>query len=269
MATTPDLKAPSACDTAFAAVVLYLLGFVVANAHYASFAIQRFELLRARYIAAGLLFFVMTSLPIAYGAFFLPTARRYFKAGSDTRRNHYASTILLWFVAATAAWWLVFVAVGVDVARTPALILYPSAAVVVGGSYKYFERIWTSRVNPEESLRVNRAFYGLHVAIPMLLLAAGFGSWVYPHVRPAFGGGAAWIAEIVVAPDASGSSNGPSTLTGMLIDPGVDQASVLPCTDGRLEHAAVEMPSSRILRVKLRALVPATLRYSDQLCLQP
>ena len=49
--------------------LLYALGFVVANAHFGRYELPRIELLKARYLAAAVLFLFCSAIPLAAGAF--------------------------------------------------------------------------------------------------------------------------------------------------------------------------------------------------------
>lgn len=71
---TPTAPAiwPKVSGASIAAIsaLLYVIGFVVANVHFARYELLRLELLQPRYLAAGLLFLLVCGSPLMIGVMF-------------------------------------------------------------------------------------------------------------------------------------------------------------------------------------------------------
>lgn len=185
--------------SAAAAGIVYVLGFVVANVHYARYESVRFDFVRGRYVGAGLLFAISALVPAFAGWIIGGEFRR-----SDTKpkkaRQLTAASV---FVISTPMFTLVLYGLlrataTAAFSKTGMLIftLVVEAVFATVGSLA----VKLQRSRAPFSFRSVAGWRPIIVAYAVLAVAGLFGRLIYPSVSPAFGGGAGSLARIYVVP---------------------------------------------------------------------
>jgi hypothetical protein len=245
------------------ATVLYVIGFVVANAYRSRYEIVRFEPFRGRYAAAGLLFATVALIPGFFGwnvgAWYrmgeVKEKTRGLRPGKLKRQLISAfavpvgccfSAILTWsllqsaVVGHVALWWLAVFALPVE------------SAFATSGSFVTKMRLsrlsWWSQLSRE---RMGAVFF-LTIAA-----AAVFGAGVYPHISPAFGGSAAALARVELKPSSvSAVLEAAFRRPVAVIDRDEQLIDVVACTDSSASIVhSVSVPSTSVQAVILHGLI--------------
>jgi hypothetical protein len=202
--------------------LLYVFGFIVANVHFGKYELPRVELLRARYLAAALLFVLCSAIPFATGAF-LSRALRTARSGDGPRRRDLK-------LGETEAWAMgpafvtaLLLAIGIQALLISEVSLSSFAAPgqnalyfiavttfawqlgdsILGGDASDDAQLWPS-------IRIQKRV--INACLWVILVPAIFSVFVYGSIRPELGGGAVWKAQLswratvdsTVRSDASG-----------------------------------------------------------------
>jgi len=194
---------------------VYFEGYIAANSYFARLEFTKSELLSGRYVSAGVLFLVLSTLPLA-GSLALWV--------SILRRKPEARV-----------WWLVLLpitAAGVYATLIQEIVLRPftqaaywryfSVLFVIGFFLAQFLLLiearedlanspaWLRKLLPHtrtDRPGFERSVIMATVAVACLaffaLGANRFGGWVYPSILPEYGGGASVLARIALRQEAS------------------------------------------------------------------
>lgn len=190
---------------AASAASLYLLGFVIVNTHYGTYHIVDYDLFRAQYIAAALVFLFVTVIPAGAGAA-LPFLWQNMQH-EQTARVHRMVVPIVVSVLVGFVGLLTFFQFLEHVALLP-MHRSEMRRVYSWQTAAYFGITFLSTgVISSTSLRLDRTLARSSEArtleIPFVFMLAGalplavvvqFALSVYPLIRPGFGGGAVWIA---------------------------------------------------------------------------
>jgi len=199
-ADSPLVRVPTFTELAtFAAATLYVLGFVIANVYYASYEIVRLEFFRARYVAAALLFVFTALFPGWMGWQIGAQFRRSEPKPRRERRTIAAIQLLLMSLVTAAMIHFILIAIGIGVTPFSGIFLFAflvecTFATVGSGAAK------VARSSARLEVLHMSAGRPMIVGLAMVIAGGLFGRWIYPHVSPAYGGGAANLARIDVVP---------------------------------------------------------------------
>lgn len=182
--------------TAFPLMVagIYIAGYTVANTHYARYELPGPGFLNARYLAAGLLWLLLTGLPVL-GALI---AVDYFASHWRAKKRGVAVGSLILF----ALGWAAIVYFGfrglIVEGHSKSLWSYTGGAYLLGLlviGYTVYQR---SR--PEWAFRSQRAFYYLSNFVSLTGALLAFGLSVYPFIGPQYGGAAVMRGIVALRP---------------------------------------------------------------------
>jgi hypothetical protein len=255
------------------AICVYVLGFIVVNVHYARFRLLTFDLLRGEYISAGILFLFFTTAPILAGMYTAGLVLG--PALAPGPRLGRVKRMIIWgihgaFVCVFADIGVAYVFQIVSVATTMQILnvvfSYGILCNMIGFAGLFFPVMATkddksdtetmSASEPDALSRVTGIVLGI-VGAPahfvfLLVMASSFGSGVYPGISPAYGGGGAWIAQILTP--ESDSQALPGKWRGAVLARDDAYLTVIPCT-GALPNVSEGKP----MEVRLDGIVAWTL----------
>jgi hypothetical protein len=228
---------------------VYVVGFIVVNVHYARFRLLTFDLVRGQYVAAGLLFLLFTTAPVLTGL--LVPVRAVYSArepGPEARRvrKGVVAAVLGLILCLIADYLLAYLydsiavspsAHGFNMALVYGLVcnafsIFAVVYVLLGRDQGRSSKAGVSPgASPDRLRSLRRLIHGVAEApmhlLSVVLLASLFGGQVYPGIEPAYGGGGAWIAEILTP--ASEVENVPARWRGALVARDDAYLTVIPC----------------------------------------
>ncbi len=214
--------------------ILYAAGFVVTNAYLAAFAPVGFDLIRGRYLAAGLLYGMVVGPSVAVTWLGVRGAAHSLSHPTRSgRRNrlHAAGNMVGGFMSALLYPTALFGLVAVDDAWSlPTLLLcvaLPSLMVLVWPLTRGVDVLW-HREHPAPRELFLYATLGL-VLFALIPSASVFGARLYPHASQSFGGGASWTAKLSLASPLAEEGDTVTTLRAALIDVAEDHVSLVAC----------------------------------------
>jgi hypothetical protein len=263
----------NAVHVTVAVALLYSVGFTISNSHFARFELLRPEILRARYLAAAVLFMGSAALPSAVGVLLSSGLRRRPATKEDTLFANDTPAIRLgdselWAIGCIPILGLV----GIDFALylgfltratvggwgsvLPHIMFFAAATMAtwysadfaLGGTHSGLAGFWPSTRPTMAALLVLMSGF----VLPIL-----FGQLIYGHVRPEYGGGAVWAA-VMNSRDGTPFPAGASD-TVVIIDRDERSVNVVACYRQAREKAPSRMPiavaASEIAAVRLVRLV--------------
>jgi hypothetical protein len=221
--------------------LLYALGFVVANAHFGRYELPRIELLRARYLAAAVLFLFCSAIPLATGAFLSRSLRTRAPGDGPIERGLVLKETEAWAMGRESFWGWVLGALGFHlllvtrfaVNATSAfgfVALYFVAAAMaswqvcdylMGGAASESSQAWPSVIKPQRLILVS--VWGI-------LLTSLFTAFVYPVIIPELGGGAVWKAQLSWRVDSDSTARSAASGIVAIVDRDETSVAVLACS---------------------------------------
>lgn len=115
--------------------ILYLFGFIVANVHFGRYGLPRIELLRARYLAAALLFILCSAIPFANGAFLSRVLRTRAPGDGPIEKEPKLGESEAWAMGAASFFGSLLGAVGFELLIISRLAVSPLPVLGVGALY--------------------------------------------------------------------------------------------------------------------------------------
>jgi hypothetical protein len=248
----------SPAHLAVAAAVLYVLGFVIVNIMMARYELVRFDLLRGRYIAAALLMIFCTIIPgfFSCSVGFLRSRQSRTPDGKRGGKlvDRASGWAIMFVILVTTGIFIDFLLLfGVLVGRSwlPRLIAFV-AATCFSGLWIGYSVHGLSYLRKREARR--RELVSLLVSAPMTVLGISivFGTFLYPDLSRAVGGGATKIALI----STSDSTLPPDVAKALrrrvaILDRDGDMMNLLVCIDS---SASIARPVS-IRSIAIRSVV--------------
>jgi hypothetical protein len=256
-----------------AAFGVYILGFIIVNIHYAQFRLLTFDLVRGQYVAAGLLFLLFTTAPLLTGIFTsLWIVHRARNPGPLARRarNGLAAGVLGLILCLAVDYMLAYLYDGIAVVPTThglnAALYYGLACSgfgalamlpLIADRHQTSASSASARGSLPDGLRPLRRLIAtfaegaMHLLV-FAVLASFFGGRVYPGITPGYGGGGAWIAEILTPASEGGVL--PARWRGALVARDDAYLTVIPCP-GALRPGQPRKP----VEVRLDAVAGWTL----------
>jgi hypothetical protein len=237
--------------------IVYLFGFVAANAHYAQFEIIHPDILQVRYLGAGLLFAVFCGVPLLLGANSVGTLDSR-ESALRHAADRFVPAIGGGILDAALAYFFSFER-SVGAFLIGAFIGFVAAEVGVSiGRLNFIARTAEPTAN-----RLASDFFHAQPVISFLvsltILASVFGRYMFPYVPPELGGGGAWRANLLVDNSRPGSSG--DLWETILLDQDATFTSVIVCSQRDGHPVGVRIPTTRIRLSELQRLtvIPKSL----------
>ncbi|HST62007.1 MAG TPA: hypothetical protein VLK84_25120, partial [Longimicrobium sp.] len=245
------------------------------NAHLSRYEVVTFELWQGRYLAAGILFLLITPVPLLAG-YVLGTRvfRPYGVKDLNFRQRALirAFNVFLGVFSALIAltmlqglmWIISLDSVG-KINRSLLLYFFVACGVTFLGAGFYWGKRKESEKADENvvSLDLDLDLYAVpyFVAVSMYL-ATTFGNSVYPTISPAYGGGGGWSATLYVDSATLGERvMGDDSSRVVVVNSGKEFLALLQCRASPLgkHYVAVAIPLSDVkaLRLEEQVHVPA------------
>ncbi len=257
-----SFRMPSLAEAlAIGVTVLYVLGFVVANAYYARFELVRFDLLRGRYVAAALLLAFCSVFPIATG--WLVGWHYRDSEPKPKRERQLTAALVLTVVTAVSALLVrgLLFSVSLHGLSWLGLGVFTWASATLGATIGSAACKFQRSDVPARSLRSRGISPGRLMSALFVLVAMAntFGQYVYPFISPAYGGGAGTLAT-VVADSQSVDTELREALSrrAVILDRDEHFMNLLACVDADTRTIQpVSLPTAAIRSVILEGLIAA------------
>jgi hypothetical protein len=253
--------------------VLYLVGFIVANVHFGKYELPRIELLRARYLAAALLFILCSAIPFAVGTFLSRSLRTRAPGHGGRSLDLKIGETEAWAIGAGMIFMWLLIAIVMYVVVLSQLTLRLFAAPVTSGLYFVLVTMATWQTSDLllggeasgdaylwPSIRIsNRVLYASFLVI---IIPAAFSIFLYGSIKPELGGGALWKAQLTWRATADSSARANASGVVAIVDVDEHTLSLLAC-GGSGPPARVRVSTADVSSTKLGELVSPTSFLED------
>jgi hypothetical protein len=245
--------------------LLYAAGFMIVNSHLQNYEVLKFELVRTRYIAAALLLLVTCAPPLGFFLFMLDSFGVPLKKGFLFNTGKVTIAFVIALVISFITWLL-----------TTNVVVYEGYAITTNGL-----QIWVAlsmvggilwgvlRTGPRFGGPAYKPLF-IVIAISLtLMIAKGFGVKTYPEIEPGFGGGKAWLVDMIPASDSAPLPIRSLLRTQVAIVDRNDQSFLLMKCNVPSPHEAVprvmfaEIASSRVSMITVRGTISANKFIAD------
>jgi hypothetical protein len=253
--------------------VLYLFGFIVANVHFGKYELPRIELLRARYVAAALLFILCSAIPFAVGAFLSRALRTHALGAGGLRRDLKlgeteawaigAGGVLVWLLIAVVMYALVLSQLTLRLFAAPGtsalyfvlvtMATWQTSDLLLGGEASDEAHLWPS---------IRMANHVLYAAFLVIIIPAAFSIFLYGSITPELGGGALWKAQLTWRTTADSAARAKASGVVAIVDVDERTLSLLAC-GGSGPPARVSVSATDVSSIHLGELVSPTSFLED------
>jgi len=239
---------------------LYVIGFIVANAYLARYEIVRFDLVRGRYVSAGLLCVFVAVIAASIG---WPIGVEYRSGdgrGKSKKTRQITALLALTLGPGVVALILRVLLAPITAGHVPwagllsfTFVSSGVAATLGSAAHKFAHSRGSLRGRGVTPIRV------MLVGLASVALASEFGQLIYPYIFPAFGGGAAVLA--VVGVDSAATPLVLREAVGRpvaLVDRDDVEVDLVTCADTTSHQVEkLSLPASAIRWTSLRGFVSA------------
>lgn len=244
--------------------VLYLFGFIVANVHFGKYELPRIELLRARYVAAALLFILCSSIPFAVGAFLSRALRTHGREEGGLRRDLKLGDTEAWAIGAPVFLWLAIALMMYEIVLSQLTLRFLAApgtsaiyfVLVVMATWQTSDLLIGGEASDEAGLwpSIRMSNHVLYAAFLVIIIPAAFSILVYGSIKPELGGGALWKARLAWRATADSASRAAASGIVAIVDADEHTISLLAC-EASGPPARVSVSTTDISSTKLGELV--------------
>lgn len=244
--------------------LLYLFGFVVANVHFGRYELPNIELLRARYLAAALLFILCSAIPFAVGAF-LSRALRTRPDDETMRTDLKLGETEAWAMGPRAFFYSLVLAVALHAMLVSRITIRPFAALGTGALYfivasmlawQLCDSLLGGRVSDEAQIwpprRAPRRVIVLCAWV--LVVPFAFSAFLYGSIQPALGGGALWKARLTWRSTADSSARAIASGIVAIVDRDEHTLNLIACAQTG-PPVSISVPAAEVSSIQLGALV--------------
>jgi hypothetical protein len=288
----PEVNAPrrawpnlDAAHLTHAFAGLYVIGFIVSNVHFAQYQLLRFELLRSRYLAAGLLFFVLSAVPAGFEIFLSVALRStadstvgFSTPGRILRETEVWAMGCGHAVAFSALGLMLYSVLAVQISLPSRSWLALAAYFAMTGLISWYlgDFFFATAAVPAGHSQVwpsTRLAQSIWAPVVWLVaLPAAFGKLVYDTVRPEFGGGAVWVARVAWRETAPPAVRGLAPGIVAVVDRNDATLTLLACNPPtgreRTPPRVVTVAASEVVGLELVGVValPAFAKANSRTC---
>jgi hypothetical protein len=246
--------------------VLYVFGFIVANVHFGRYELPRIELLRARYLAASLLFVLCSTIPFGVGAFLSRSLRTEASGEGGLQFGLKLGQTEAWAIG-RGFFGTILIALGMHELLVSILIIRYDSALFKGVLYFIqvvfvtwfmFDAFTGGEASEEAhlwpSVRIVRRVLFCLFAI---VIPATFSLFLYGSIKPELGGGAMWKGRLSFTNSADSSIRAISSRVVTIVGQDEQTISLLACQPSG-PPIRISVPASDVSRIQLGARVEAS-----------